>query len=145
MDPPKGKRNIRKYPNTVAAAIMIAPSVRARTLFFCVIDVSSILKMYRNPFRYNAVRKRRHLFCCTNSYNPPYSQTVTSNILPTPALPGSGSRDPKWHYTSASQPDLCPAPLLFCCITVYLFILHFLILCKSYYLLFILNAFLFPH
>lgn len=36
-----------------------------------------------------------------------------SNILPTPALPGSGSRDRKRHYASTSQPDLCPAPLLF--------------------------------
>ena len=41
-----------------------------------------------------------------------------SNTLPTPALPGSGSRDRGRHYAPASQPDLRPAPLLFCCAAV---------------------------
>ena len=38
-----------------------------------------------------------------------------SNPLPTPALPGSGSRDRGKRYSPASQPDLRPAPLYSIC------------------------------
>ena len=37
------------------------------------------------------------------------------NPLPTPALPGSGSRDRGKPYSPASQPDLRPAPLYSIC------------------------------
>ena len=40
---------------------------------------------------------------------------VKSNHLPTPALPGSGSRDRRKRYSPASQPDLRPAPLYSIC------------------------------